>query len=100
MVARRSDSSGAAMNETAALILLVLLLFGPLGLSVIEHNIEIYFLLLGIAATLIGEGFSLHLLKLALTEPLEISAAVLVAGLLFRWIGPRLDDAFGSLRTR
>jgi predicted cation transporter len=100
MLARRSDSSDATMNETAAAILLVLLLFGPLALNVIEHNIEIYFLVLGIAATLIGERFSLHLLRQALTEPLEISAAVLVAGLLFRWIGPRLDDAFGTLRGR
>ena len=88
------------MNETTGVILLVLLLFGPLAVSFIEHNIEGYFLLLGVVATLIGEGFSSHLLKQALTEPLEISAAVLVAGLIFRWIGPRIDGAFGTLRAK
>jgi predicted cation transporter len=88
------------MNETAATILLVLLLFGPIAVAMIEHNIEAYFLVLGIAATLVGEGFSPHLLKQTLTEPLEISGAVLVAGLLFKWIGPRIDGAFGALRSR
>jgi predicted cation transporter len=88
------------MNEIAGLILLALLLFGPLSLNIIEHNIEVYFLVLGIAATAIGEGFSLHLIKGALTEPIEISIAVLVAGFLFHWIGPRLDATFESLRGR
>jgi len=87
------------MNETTAVILLVLLLFGPLAVAFVEHNIEAYFLILGIIATAIGEGFSAHLLKQALTEPLEISAAVLVAGLIFRWVGPRIDQAFGTFRA-
>ncbi|HUA32967.1 MAG TPA: DUF1646 family protein [Candidatus Binataceae bacterium] len=88
------------MNETAGVILLVLLLFGPLAVASVEHNIEAYFLVLGVIATLIGEGFSAHLLKEALTEPLEISAAVFVAALIFRWVGPRIDDAFGGLRAK
>jgi predicted cation transporter len=88
------------MDETAAVILLILLLFGPLAARVIEHNIEAYFLILGIAATAVGEGFDAHLVTLAVTEPLEISAAVLVAGLIFKWVGQRLDDGFGALRSR
>jgi predicted cation transporter len=88
------------MNELAGLILLALLLFGPISLDLIEHNIEVYFLVLGIVATAIGEGFSVHLVKGALTEPIEISIAVLVAGFLFRWIGPKLDGAFERLRGR
>jgi predicted cation transporter len=88
------------MNEIAGLILLALLLFGPISLNIIEHNIEAYFLVLGIVATAIGEGFSAHLIEGALTEPLEISIAVLIAGLLFRWIGPKLDSAFEALRAR
>jgi predicted cation transporter len=88
------------MNEIAGLILLALLLFGPLSLNVIEHNIEAYFLVLGIIATAIGEGFSAHLIKGAVTEPVEISIAVLVAGFLFRWLGPKLDSAFNTLRGR
>ncbi len=88
------------MNEIAGLTLLALLLFGPISLTVIEHNIEAYFLVLGIIATAIGEGFSAQLVKGALTEPVEISVAVLLAGFLFRWIGPKLDGAFDRLRGR
>ncbi len=88
------------MNEIAGLILLALLLFGPISLDIVEHNIEAYFLVLGIIATAIGEGFSVHLIKSALTEPIEISIAVLIAGFLFRWIGPRLDSVFDALRAR
>src|SRR5215469_6224254 len=96
----RRSSTGTLMNETAGLILLALLLFGPLSLNIIEHNIEVYFLVLGIIATAIGEGFSVRLIRGALTEPIEISLAVLVAGFLFRWIGPKLDSAFEVLRAR
>ena len=46
------------MNHTSALVILVLLLFGPLAITLIEHNIELYCLGLGVLATLLGTGFT------------------------------------------
>lgn len=45
---------------------------------------EVFLLICGAAAILISQNWSGHLLKEALISPLKISAAVLVAGLLFR----------------
>ncbi len=88
------------MNHTSAITILVLLLFGPLAISWIEHNIELYCLGLGVLATILGAGFSRELIAKALHEPLAISVAVVVAALLFRWSNARLDMSFTRLRSR
>lgn len=88
------------MNHAVAIIVLVLLLFGPLLVAAIEHNIEIYFLALGIVATLLGAGFSRHLIHDALTEPVAISVAVIVSALVFGWSRRALDRSFAALRRR
>ena len=67
------------MNHASALVILVLLLLGPLAISWIEHNIELYCLGLGILATILGAGFSRELVTEALREPVAISLAVIVA---------------------
>src|ERR1700730_12008229 len=95
----RARSSGA-MNHASALVILVLLLFGPLAVSWIEHNIELYCLGLGILATILGAGFSRELISEALREPIAISIAVIIAALLFGWSGAWLDRAFSALRAR
>ena len=88
------------MNHASAVVILILLLFGPLAIAWIEHNIELYCLALGILATILGAGFSRALVVRALHEPFAISAAVIVAGSLFRWGRPQLDRSFGRLRNR
>ena len=88
------------MNHASALVILVLLLFGPLTISWIEHNIELYCLGLGILATFLGAGFSRELVAEALHEPVAISIAVIVAALLFGWSGAWLDRSFSALRAR
>ena len=75
----RATTSFATMNHVSALVILVLLLFGPLAISWIEHNIELYCLGLGILATILGAGFSRELVTEALREPVAISLAVIVA---------------------
>src|SRR5712672_2295743 len=70
------------MNHVSALVILVLLLFGPLAISWIEHNIELYCLGLGILATILGAGFSRELIVEAMREPVAISIAVIVAAVL------------------
>jgi predicted cation transporter len=88
------------MNLPAAILILVLLLFGPLAVHLIERNIEIYILVLGVIATLIGNGFSWHLIRHALTEPILITLAVVGAGILFGYTRGWLDRAFSRLRRR
>ena len=88
------------MNHTAAIIVLALLLFGPLAVTPIEHNIELYCLALGLLATLFGTGFTRDLIFEALHEPVAISIAVVVAALLFGWARPGLDLVFSRLRGR
>jgi predicted cation transporter len=88
------------MNHASALVILLLLLFGPLAISSIEHNIEIYCLGLGVLATLLGGGFSRHLVSEALREPVAISVAVIVAAVLFGWSEAWLERSFGRLRAR
>ena len=88
------------MNHASALVILVLLLFGPLAISWIEHNIELYCLGLGILATFLGGGFSRKLIAEALREPVAISIAVIVAALLFGWSGASLERSFSALRAR
>ncbi len=88
------------MNHTYAIVILALLLFGPLAITTIEHNIELYCLALGVLATLLGTGFTRELILEALHEPVAISVAVVVAALLFGWLRPGLDRVFERLRTR
>lgn len=49
-----------------------------------EHNLEAFLFLMGVAATLVSRTLSLHLVLRALREPLMITTAVLLAGLLFK----------------
>jgi len=88
------------MNHASAVVILALLLFGPLAVTRIEHNIEIYCLALGVLATLLGTGFTRDLILKAIHEPIAISIAVIVAALVFGWTGSMLERVFGRLRCR
>lgn len=87
------------MSLTAAIVVLILLLLGPLAVHRIEENIEAYILVLGVIATLIGTGFEQRLVIHALEEPILITVAVIGAGILFGFTRRRLDDLFAGLRS-
>jgi predicted cation transporter len=88
------------MNLQAAIVILVLLLLGPLVVHSIERNIELYILALGIVATLLAGGFSWHLVRHALTEPVMITLAVIAAGIGFGYSRQWMDRVFSRLRRR
>jgi len=67
-----------------AILILVLVL--PFVFRPIEHNLEAFLFVMGVAATLVSRTLSVHLFLHALREPLMITGAVLVAGLLFRFL--------------
>ncbi len=70
------------------IILLVLIL--PLIFHKVEENLEAFLLVMGLLAVTISHIFSgekmwsLHLVEEALTEPIKITLAVLIAGFLFK----------------
>ncbi len=88
------------MNQTAAVIVLLLLLIGPLTIRPIEHNIEIFILGVGIIATILSGGPRPEVIQTALLEPVPITIVVIIASLIFRAAANRLDAIFASLRER
>jgi predicted cation transporter len=88
------------MNQTAAIVVMLLLLIGPVAVRPIERNIELYMLAIGILATALAGGPGTGVIRSALTQPIPIAIAVLVAGLLFREAREKLDEAFIWLRSR
>ncbi|MGH8012352.1 MAG: DUF1646 family protein [Candidatus Binataceae bacterium] len=88
------------MGLPAAIIILCLLLLGPFLARRIEENLESYCLLLGVAAILLAGGANWELAGKALRDPVPISAAVIVAGVLFRYGRAYLDRAITWATTR
>ena len=88
------------MNFPAAIVILILLLFGPLAVHFIEENIEAYIFVIGVVATLIGAGFDRDLVLKAAEEPILITLAVVIAGILFGFTREWLDGLFARLRSR
>ena len=88
------------MNLTAATIVLLLLLIGPIAIAPIEHNLEMFILAIGIVATFLAGGPRLEVVHSALSEPIMITIAVIVAALIFRATRIRLDESFGWMRAR
>lgn len=71
-----------AIPSLALIMALVLLL--PFSIKRVEEELEIFLLIMGCAAMTVSGLWSLHIVEASLVEPVKISAAVLVAGLLFR----------------
>lgn len=73
------------------IIILILVLVLPFAFKKVEHNLEIFLFVMGLAAVFIASQFSGHLMVEAFREPLPITGAVLVFGLLFKWTRTVLD---------
>jgi predicted cation transporter len=78
----------------AAVMGLVLAL--PLSVKRVEEELEAFLLVMGCLAVTVSGGWSGRLLVEALEEPVRLTAAVLVFGLLFRAVRPRLASAVGG----
>ena len=78
------------MNEqlvTGGLVAVIaLVLATPFVCHAVEKQLEAFLFVMGVLAVTISGLWSLALVEKALVEPLKITAAVLVAGLLFRWL--------------
>lgn len=71
-----------------ALIIVVLIL--PLTVHKVEENLELFLFACGIFAVTVSHMWSGHLVINALQDPIKITVAVLIAGLLFRQFNTHL----------
>ncbi|MCL6572177.1 MAG: DUF1646 domain-containing protein [Bacillus sp. (in: Bacteria)] len=67
------------------MIILIFVLLLPFSVKKIEHNLEIFLFIMGIAAATIGGMMSVNLIKKALIDPINITLAVFIAGLVCKW---------------
>lgn len=65
-------------------IILVLVLLLPFT-KLVERNLEVFLFIMGVLSVFVSQVMDWELIKEALIHPINITIAVLVAGLLFRW---------------
>ncbi|PIC64634.1 cation transporter [Sporosarcina sp. P13] len=75
------------------LIILVLVLFLPFTVSRIERNLELFLFVMGCAAAFVSGVLDPELWMQAVRDPLHITLAVIVAGILFRWLRKPFEKA-------
>lgn len=78
-------------------IILILVLFLPFSVKKVEHNLEVFLFVMGIAAASISGMMDGHLIGKALVDPINITIAVLVAGLLTKWLQVPLEKGILSM---
>jgi predicted cation transporter len=76
--------------------ILLLVLFLPFLVRKVEENLEIFLFAMGLLAVTASAQWAWPLVKEALLEPIKITLAVLVAGLLFKFLRPALRKAVGA----
>ncbi|RFB15005.1 DUF1646 domain-containing protein [Bacillus sp. HNG] len=67
------------------LVILILVLFLPFSVKLIEKNLEVFLFFMGLLAAVVGGVFNSQLFVRASVDPIKITLAVLIAGLLFKW---------------
>src|SRR5699024_2180361 len=73
------------------IIILLLVLFLPFT-KIVEKNLEVFLFIMGVASVLVSQVLDWDLIKDALSEPIYITLAVLLAGLLFRWFQTPIEN--------
>ncbi|MEK5038616.1 DUF1646 family protein [Sporosarcina sp. FSL K6-3457] len=66
-------------------IILILVLFLPFTVKIVERNLEVFLFIMGIAAVVVSKVLNKDLIFKALEDPIHITLAVIIAGILFRW---------------
>ncbi len=81
-------------------LIMGLVLVLPFSVRWVEEELEAFLLVMGCLAVTMSGLWSRHLVGEALTEPMKISAAVLVFGLLFRWCRDVIRNRVSRLTRR
>lgn len=75
------------------IIIFILVLLLPFSVSLVERNLEVFLFLMGILAATISGVLNGTLFVKAASDPINISIAVLIAGLLFKWLQHPLEQS-------
>ncbi len=67
-------------------VILVFVLFLPFWNKTVERNLELFLLVMGVAACIVSNSMDRTIISKALMDPINISIAVLIAGLLCKWL--------------
>jgi len=78
-------------------IILLLVLFLPFFVKKVEQNLEAFLFIMGAAAAIISGVLDVTLIKKALLDPINITLAVLIAGLLCKWLQGPLEKSIMGL---
>ncbi len=84
------------LTLSLSLIFLVVLL-GPFLNRKIEGNLEAFLFVMGLASATVSGAWDLHLIKEGFVAPVEITLAVLAAGLLFHYLRSYLDHVMSRV---
>lgn len=77
-----------------------IVLFGPFVNRKIEGNLELFLFLMGLTSATISGAWSTDLIREGLTAPINITLAVLAAGLLFHYLRHRIDSGMKAVLKR
>jgi predicted cation transporter len=88
------------MNSGVGLALIGLLFVGPLVSRLVEEQIELFFLAVGLVAITLAGMWRWEVVGHAAEEPIWITLAVIVAGVVFDQLRGRMNRAMPSLRAR
>ena len=78
-------------------IILILVLFLPFTVKKVEHNLEAFLFVMGIAAATISGMMNGELIVKALKDPINITLAVLIAGLLTKWLQTQIETSIQTM---
>ena len=93
-----SNISVVVMTLLSLIVLAALTL--PFLVHKVEEELEIFLLVCGVAAVTVSGAWSGHLMAEALKEPVAITAAVLVLGVLFKRFGHHTAHAIHALENK
>jgi predicted cation transporter len=74
-------------------IIFLVVLIGPFVSRKIEGNLEAFLFIMGVASATVAGAWDAHIIKEGFVAPIEITLAVLIAGILFHYLRHYLDHA-------
>lgn len=69
----------------------------PFTVKIVERNLEIFLFIMGVATVIVSQVLDVSLVMKALKDPIYITLAVIIAGLLFRWLQEPLENGILNL---
>jgi len=82
------------------IIILLLVLFLPFLVKPVEQNLEPFLFVMGFLAALVSGVLDMELFLEALGDPIFIASAVLIAGLLFKWLQKPIEGAILGINQK